>query len=193
MNRHLLSLLAAITVAGCQAGHPQTGTIEFTVDGEAHRIGDVVLTVRANPRVFDGDLVKTIDRGGEHIFGYFLERPVRTETPDTLVDVQWFLRTADHGSGLTGTVRTQGAGGDAISLTVLINEAGLSLTNERRGDHTAWVAVDAVEGGRARGRFGGRLQVARADPETGVAVELVEVEDGRFDVPYREMFEFRDN
>jgi hypothetical protein len=188
----LATAFCATLVLACGDAPDDTGWLEFTLDGESYRLEDVTLLIRANPTFYDGLHVKSIARGQDHVFGFSLERPPTTDDPARHVDVQWFVAAAEPG-GLTGrTLRSQAAGGDARGIALLINYPGISLRHEPREDHETWVALDALEGGRARGRFGGPLNVIRFQPnggEPGAASALVD--DGTFDVPYLELFEFR--
>jgi len=183
-------LAASLLAIGCGPADESMGVLEFAVEGTSYRVEHVTLSVRANPRVYEGSQFKTINRGEEHVFGYFLARPAATESPDYVVDVQWLLLTADPDDGLSGLIRTAGADGKAMVLTLLITLPEIYISNELRGDHTAWVAVDAIGNGRARGRFGGRVSAVRPDEEAGVITGLVEIEQGTFDVPFQRLFQF---
>lgn len=191
MSRVLLLVPAALIVAACGAAPERVSYVEFSIEGTDYRIEDAALLVRANPRVFDGQTIKRIEPEGDHTFGFYLDRPATPDSPDGLVDIQWFLRTSDPQAVLDGPIKTAGAGGTALAVYLLIQAPGVSLSNEQRGDHTAWVAVDEVRNGWARGRLGGQVQAVRPDPETGVSAALVDIEDGSFHVPYEELFLFR--
>lgn len=186
----LLSLPLVVLACDTNAG-AQHGVVEFSIEGTQYRIEDVAMLVRANPNVYDGRAIKTIAADEEHTFGFFLTRPPTVESPEPVVDMHWYIRTRDPQSVVRGPLLTEAAGGEALGIAVLITVEDISLTNEHRADHEAWVAVDEFTNGWAIGRFGGQIQAVRPQPETGVAAQLVEVDGGRFRVPYEELFQFR--
>jgi len=203
-------LVCVLVSVSCKQKAEENGWVQFDLYGETYTFDQRRFMIRANPRMGEGERMKTIEEGQTISFEFSIG-PTRARAKKELevvgkelrelaegnvpeaegvstFDLVWFIDTADPIGSLEQKISydTPGLNLGTFVFNINVPEYTLGPSDLR---HNCWVVVDELTDKRAKGRFGGVLQ-ANSRQDASVLGEPVEI-DGVFDVPFEKLYRHR--
>jgi hypothetical protein len=213
MMPRAIALLAAISFClaslSCspRGEERETGSVDFSIEGQRFHIENRELSVRANPGYFEDSQVKTIPRGTKTTIEFFLKPTLAQQTEnENLIKKsaqaegesrarleEELIRNTFYAAWAVETDKPERFAPEAVLKTGLrgpdlrsldIRSAGFLVAPvyEVRG---CWIRADEITRSRVAGVFGGLVEISDGTTNESRKVEITE---GSFDVPYRKLY-----
>ena len=204
-------LACVLLFVSCSQRAEENRCVQFDLYGTTYTINERQFTIRANPRMAEGERMKTVQKGARinfefrlgptearakkelELVGEELRKLAEGNVPEgegvTTFDIVWFIETADPIGSLEQTISydTPGLSLGTFVFTINVPEYNLGPGSMK---HECWVEIDELTDDRVKGRFGGVFEVLSRKDTSALGIPT-EIANGIFDVPLKKLYRYR--